>query len=134
MRLVLDTNVLIAAFLTRGVCAELLEHVVRRHEPVISEFILQEFERTLPKFNVTRLDAAAAARLLSTRFSKVRPANLGERVSRDPQDDPVLGTAVAGRCACLVTGDRDLLVLKAYRGIAILAPQQFWKFEAERTP
>jgi putative PIN family toxin of toxin-antitoxin system len=131
MRLVLDTNVLIAAFLTRGICAELLEHVVRRHEAITSEFLLKEFERTLPKFGVSRSEAAEARRLLAARFALVEPVDLGERVSRDATDDAVLATAVAGRCACLITGDRGLLDLKTYRTIVILPPNQFWKFEAE---
>jgi putative PIN family toxin of toxin-antitoxin system len=132
MKLVLDTNVLIAAFLTRGVCAELLEYVVKRHEPVCSAYILQEFhEKLVEKFKVSRRDSDAAVRLLASRFAMVDPVELGQRVCRDPHDDPVLGTALAGRCACLITGDRDLLSLRSFRGIAILSPQQFWKFEAE---
>ena len=43
MKVVLDTNVLIAAFITKGVCSELLEHCLRRHEIIMSEFILDEF-------------------------------------------------------------------------------------------
>lgn len=80
----------------------------------------------------TNRDAAAASRLLATRFAMVEPVDLGKRVCRDADDDAVLGTAMAGKCACLITGDRDLLDLKTYRGMPILPPQQFWKFEAER--
>ena len=47
MRLVLDANVLIAAFVARGVCAELLEYCVREHEPVTSVAILEEVRRNL---------------------------------------------------------------------------------------
>lgn len=132
MRVLLDTNVLIAAFLTRGVCAELLEYVVERHEPVCSAYVVREFQETLAeKFKIPRADAAAAARLLGSRFAMVEPMDLGGPVCRDADDDPVLGTALAGRCTCLITGDRDLLVLKTFRGVAILSPQQFWRFEAE---
>ncbi|MGC8501102.1 MAG: putative toxin-antitoxin system toxin component, PIN family [Leptospirillia bacterium] len=34
------------------------------------------------------------------------------RACRDPNDNPILEIAISGRCRCLVTGDRDLLVLK----------------------
>ena len=44
MKIVLDTNVLISAFITHGHCAELLEHCVYAHELMVSEFILAEFE------------------------------------------------------------------------------------------
>ncbi|MGH9794970.1 MAG: putative toxin-antitoxin system toxin component, PIN family [Candidatus Acidiferrales bacterium] len=135
MRLLLDTNVLIAAFITRGVCAELLEHVVEKHEPVGSSYVLAEFhDKLVKKFAISRREATAAAHLLASRFAMVEPVELGERVCRDADDDPVLATAVAGHCACLITGDRDLLSLKEFRGVVILSPQQFWKFEAEGPP
>jgi putative PIN family toxin of toxin-antitoxin system len=60
MRVVLDTNVLIAAFITHGLCSTLLEHCFQLHELVTSEFILSEFrEKLIKKFqfdyqNVTK--------------------------------------------------------------------------------
>lgn len=132
MKLVLDTNVLIAGFISRGVCAELIEHVIQRHEPVTSDFILDEFKRTLTaKFKITQRDASAARQLLASRFTIVVPTELGVPVCRDSDDVRVIGTALAGDCACIVTGDRDLLDLKRYRKVAMVSPQQFWKFEAE---
>jgi predicted nucleic acid-binding protein len=50
---------------------------------------------------------------------------LRERVCRDRNDDLVLATALAGKANVIVTGDNDLLVLKAFRGIRILSPRQF---------
>ncbi|HEX9670444.1 MAG TPA: putative toxin-antitoxin system toxin component, PIN family [Thermoanaerobaculia bacterium] len=44
---------------------------------------------------------------------------------RDPDDDWVLATAVAGEAEVIVTGDGDLLDLRSYRGIAILSPRAF---------
>jgi len=52
VRILLDTNVLIAALIARGVCHQLLEHCVRNHELVTSEFILNEVrEKLVEKFN-----------------------------------------------------------------------------------
>ena len=52
MRILLDTNVLIAAFIARGVCHELLEHCALNHELITSNFILAEVrENLLLKFN-----------------------------------------------------------------------------------
>ena len=42
MGVLLDTNVLIAAFISRGACADLLEHVIRQHEVVSSDALLEE--------------------------------------------------------------------------------------------
>ena len=53
MRLVLDTNVLLAAFLSRGACHDLLEHVQQQHQIVLSAFIPEEFSAKLSgKFRV----------------------------------------------------------------------------------
>jgi putative PIN family toxin of toxin-antitoxin system len=133
MRLVLDANVLIAAFVARGICAELLEHCVREHEVVTSAAILEEIRRNLvDKVKVKGAQADQTVRLLRTRFEVVEPVVLEEAMSRDPDDDVVLGTAIAGRCDAIVTGDKDLLDLVSCRGIAIVSPRGFWSFESAR--
>jgi putative PIN family toxin of toxin-antitoxin system len=137
MRVVLDTNVLIAAFISHGFCSELLEYCGQQHRVVVSDFILAEFaERLVGKFKYSDQEAAAAADLITSVAETVIPASLGESVCRDPDDDAILATAVAGHVACIVTGDADLLVLREFRGIAILRPAEFAEFEAaeERKP
>ena len=127
----LDANVLIAAFVARGVCAELLEHCVRQHEPVTSAAILEEVRRNLVgKIRVTPTQADQTVRLLRTRLEVIEPVALGAQVCRDLDDDVVLGTAVAGRCDAIVTGDKDLLDLINYRDIAIVSPRGFWSLES----
>ena len=133
MRLVLDANVLIAAFVARGICAELLEYCVREHEVVTSAALLEEVRRNLvDKVKVKGAQADQTVRLLRTRFEVVEPVALEEAMSRDPDDDVVLGTAIAGRCDAIVTGDKDLLDLVSCRGIAIVSPRGFWSFESAR--
>lgn len=132
MRLVLDTNVLIAAFIARGVCGDLLEHCVRQHKLVTSEFILNEFrEKLTSKFKFTSVEADSAAALLLTRMVVVDPAELPSPTCRDPDDDNVLATAVAGNCDCIITGDRDLLVLQRFSGVDIVSPSDFLEYEAK---
>lgn len=134
MRLVLDANVLIAAFVARGTCAELLEYCVREHEPVTSEAILEEVRRNLvDKIRVTAAQADQTVQLLRTRLEVVAPAALEHPVCRDPDDDVVLGTAVAGRCEAIVTGDKDLLDLVAHGAIRMVSPRAFWSFESQRS-
>ena len=131
MRLVLDTNVLVAAFVSRGVCHELLEHCRLSHHVVSSEFLLQEFEAKLVgKFKVPPFKAAVAVALVRSGVEVVAPAPLTEPACRDPDDDWVLATARSGDCECIVTGDKDLLVLDPYGRIRILAPSAFWAYEA----
>jgi len=131
VNLLLDTNVLVASLLARGVCAELVEHCVREHRVVTSEPLLDEMSDVLArKFRQRAADVRAARRLFESRFTMVTPSPIEPSVCRDPDDDVVLGTAVAGACAAVVTGDKDLLVLDPFRGMRILAPSAFWQWEA----
>ncbi len=134
MKVLLDTNVLIAAFITKGVCSELLEHCLRRHEVILSEFILDEFSKNLvKKFKYSGEEADSAIRLLKLRVSLFKPAPLSQPACRDEDDDMVIATAITGGAVCIVTGDKDLLVLKEYQGIAILKPADFSAFEADHS-
>jgi putative PIN family toxin of toxin-antitoxin system len=133
VRIVLDTNVLLAAFVSRGMCHELLEHCERFHSIVGSDFILREFEsKLLRKFNVPPVKAAEAGALVRARMEIVVPTALNEPACRDADDDWVLATAQTGSCECIVTGDKDLLVLDPFGDIRILAPGAFWAYESGR--
>jgi putative PIN family toxin of toxin-antitoxin system len=50
-----------------------------------------------------------------------------EAVPRDPDDDMVLECAIEGRAQFIVTGDKDLLVLKTFRDIQIVRASEFLK-------
>lgn len=133
MKLVLDTNVLIAAFVARGLCHELLEHVVRAHELFTSQSILDEFRSKLTeKLHAPAGVVEEAVELLASRMRLVEPQPLPRPVCRDPDDDAILATAVAAQADSLVTGDGDLLALGEYEGIRIIRPAAFWEFEVAR--
>lgn len=132
MRIVPDTNILIASFLSHGVCAELLEYIVTQYQLITSPFILKEFRDTLVrKFKLSTHQALQAQRLLSIRMEIVTPSILKFKVCRDKDDDYVIGTAIAGQCHCIITGDKDLLSLKKFQGIDIISPSDFWKYEKD---
>jgi uncharacterized protein len=129
VRIALDSSVLIAAHISRaGVCAELLEEVLLQHELVTSEYILEEITRKLrEKFNFPVSDAKLVAAFLRRVGVIVAPADLPRDVCRDATDIPVLGTAVAGQCALLISVDRDLLDMLSIQGIPIVRPGEFWQ-------
>ncbi len=132
MRIVLDTNVLIAAFIAHGSCNELIEHCAIHHEVTLSEPMLDEFRDVLArKFGYSTADAKAAASLIQSRASMVKPTRLDQAVCRDPDDDVVLATALAGNAQVIITGDKDLTILKSYGGIKIIRPADFWQYEQE---
>jgi putative PIN family toxin of toxin-antitoxin system len=133
LRIVLDTNVLIAAYATEGACMRLFRHCVARHSVVTSPRLIAELEaKLLRKLKIAAPDVASAIAELQGEVEVVHPGPLPAPVSRDADDDWVIATALAGACDCIVTGDADLLVLKSYEGITILKPGDFWEFELER--
>ncbi len=130
MKIVLDTNVLIAAFISRGFCHELLEHCILTHTLVTSEFILNELaEKLINKFKYSAELADEVVTLLRSRMQVVAPAALSSPISRDPDDDNILAAAVTGNCDCIISGDKDLLVLKQFEGINIFSPRDFLENE-----
>ena len=132
MRVVLDTNVLVAAFVARGVCADLFERVIADHELVLSPQILDEFDRVMTSklpFDQTRVERALA---LFRRVGRiVTPETLEEPVCRDRDDDAVLALARSAGATCLVTGDDDLLILESFEQIQIISPRAFLTFEPQ---
>lgn len=125
MTVVLDTNVIVAALVAKGLCHEVVVRALGSSTVVTSPALLDELEHTLrAKFT---LGPAATAFLeqFRLRVHLVVPAPLVAPVSRDSDDDVVLATAVAGSATVIVTGDLDLLVLRSYRGIEIVTPRDF---------
>jgi uncharacterized protein len=130
MRLLLDTNVLIAAFIARGTCSELLEHCVRLHTLITSQALLDEFgEKMAGKLGYTQQEVREALNLLRSEVELAKPTTLETPVCRDKDDDVVLATALAGQCDLIVTGDQDLLVLEQFQDIPIVTPGDFWRRE-----
>jgi uncharacterized protein len=125
VRIVLDSNVLLAGFGTRGLCEALITICLESHHLIVSKFIMIETRRYLTaKFKVPSLRADEIIAFLEGHAELVKPSDVPPQACRDPDDLPVLGTAVAGRAGALVTGDKDLLVLKEYLGISILTPRE----------
>jgi len=128
VRAVFDTNVLVAAFVSEGVCSKLLIRARKRQFHLfISDFILQEFERVLiRKLRVPRNEAKDAVRLISEAASEILlPQRLDVPVCRDAEDDNVLACSLTAGADYLVTGDADLLDLRSFRSTLIISPRDF---------
>lgn len=126
MRVVLDANVLLAAYGTGGACYELLQICLARHELYLSEYILDEVSRHLQrKFGAAADHAAGITTRLGQMCSLVNPSYVKDDACDDPEDLPVLGTALAARAHCLITGDKALLRLRLFRDTLVLSPRQF---------
>jgi uncharacterized protein len=125
VKLVFDTNVVIAGIVAEGLCREILEIHVPEHDVILSQVLWDELVATLRrKFDLAPEDLPILA-LYRQHSTWREPAALAEAVCRDPDDDWVLATAVAGGAEAIVSGDADLLTLSSSLGIEILSPRQF---------
>ena len=125
MRLVLDTNVLVAAHISNGVCAGLYERVLNSETLITSAPILLEFEeKLLSKAKLPAWEAAEVRQKVAESAIVCEAAELSASVCRDPDDDMILGTARAGKADLIVTGDNDLLVLGSFDQIPIVNPAE----------
>jgi putative PIN family toxin of toxin-antitoxin system len=128
-RVVIDTNVLIsAAILEDSVPARARNHVLHHGRLVATEDTLQEFVARLlsPKFDA--YVSRAAREILLQRLHpilEIVPVTQVVQVCRDSRDDKFLEAAVNGGADAIITGDKDLLVLNRFAGIAIVTPATF---------
>jgi uncharacterized protein len=130
VRAVFDTNVLVSAFASEGLCARLLIRANRREfDLFFSPAIQKEFESALEsKIGLSPEEIREALLLLEEAAKIVDPAKRNVRiigVCRDEPDHAILETALAGRAEFIVTGDRDLLDLKEFHKIRIVTPREF---------
>jgi putative PIN family toxin of toxin-antitoxin system len=130
MKAVFDTNVIIAAFLTEGLCTKLLTRAHRHDfDLILCDCIFQEFKRVLEKKFAASPDEISDALIILTEAVQdvLGQTDSITPICRDSDDDLTLACARDAGADYLVTGDEDLLVLKNYEGISILNPREFEK-------
>ena len=128
-RIVLDTNVLISGILSgSSLPAQALERAITDGQLLAATATLHELMATLLSAKFDRYVSREGRDALLLRLAPlVEIVEIVQtiRASRDPNDDKFLEVAVNGRADVLVTGDRDLLKLHPFRGIAILTPAAY---------
>ena len=128
MRVFLDTNVLVSAFATRGLCAELFEVVLLEHELVVGRQVLQELAKALrSKLRLSAPRIREIVDFVTDEAERVVDNADAADAGVDPADARVLGEALAAGADLIVTGDAALLRLGAIAGIAIVPPRRFWE-------
>ena len=127
MRLVLDTNVVASALFWNGTPRWLLQIARdKRIELFTSTALLAELTNVLWREKFDQKIAAAMFTIdqLVDRYAElavlVRPAPV-PRITPDPDDDVVIGTALAAKADCIVTGDRTFLAVGEYQGVRIMS-------------
>ncbi len=128
MRVVFDTNVYIAAFVTDGVCARAVRRARKREfELFLCHVITREFSAKLKvKFRCTDKEIEQACSLISEAATALfNEGTITSPVCRDHNDDPILACVETTSAEFLVTGDKDLLVLEHHGVCKILSPRDF---------
>lgn len=122
-----DTNVLVSAVATRGLCADLVNATLAEHQLIVGETVLTELRQVLRqklRIPVAAVNEMEAVLRLHAKVIKAAPA-LRIRI-RDESDRMILAEAIAGQADVLVTGDLDLLEIAKQAPVRILSPRRFW--------
>ncbi len=129
MKIFLDTNVLVSAFIARGLCADFLEVILADHQLMTGEVVLKELESVLAiKLNVPQTEILDTLRFLRKHYVEPIPDRPSEVKVRDEDDRWVLETALRAKANILVSGDKDLLdVSKNISQLRIISPRGFWE-------
>lgn len=128
MRVFLDTNVILSAFATRGLSADVMRVVLAEHELIVGEVVLEELDRALETKLRLPVSVRAPIDSLLRRYEvRPRPTSRPDVPVRDPDDAPVLASPLEAGADVLVSGDRHLLeVADEVAGLIITDPRGFW--------
>jgi putative PIN family toxin of toxin-antitoxin system len=132
MRLVVDTNVVVSAFLWQGTPGRLLEMAGEKQVRLFSSrALLDELADVLGHQKLAKSVAATGLTVpqMLANYRKVitlvTARQLPQQVSPDADDDAVLSAAQAAKADLIVSGDRKhLLILKRFEGIPIVTAAQ----------
>ena len=128
MKIILDTNVIIAAFSSHGLCFLIFELCLDKYKIIISNHILNEIEKNFNK--KIKLHAERISEIIDYLKSHCLLCNyqkLKKSVCRDKDDDEILALGKYNDVKYIITGDKDLLILKEYEKIKIVTPRDFWE-------
>ena len=134
LRVVVDTNVLISGLfgITDSPSSQILKAI--RSQKIIlvtSPIILEEVGDVINRGRIVKLTKMTTDERtdfidkLIERSDVTAGKQLSQIVGRDVKDDKFLACAVEAKTDYIITGDKDLLVIKEYAGIKIVTPREF---------
>ena len=133
MKVILDTNIIISSFATRGLCHSVFEICLDRFEIVISSTLIEEIRKALKeKLKLPEVFITEVLDYLSENATLLEIKKSLSGVCRDPEDDHIISLADSSGAKYLITGDEDLLIMKKYGGTHIVTPRQFWEMSKKQ--
>ncbi len=126
MRVFLDTNVLVSAFISRGLSAEIFRIIIKEHDLILADVVLTELKRILLKKIKMPLDKVNNILSYLRAFENFNYSNeVSSFTLRDKDDEKVLVVALKSNSDVLVTGDKDFLDVRENLSIKVLNPKEF---------
>ena len=124
---VIDLNVFVRALLGSKINKAIYEAI--KEERIMLAFcpdMLENLTRVLlrPRLKLKLEDIKEYLELIKTKAIIVKP-KIRTNTCRDASDNIVLETAIAAKADIIISNDKDLLVLKSFRGIPIIKPKEF---------
>ncbi len=127
MNIILDTNVLLSAYLFSGLTSEVFDHIVINHRILISEWILTELtQKCRKKFQIPEVEIRYLINHLH-RGSIIakKPEGKIPAICKDKDDNNILHLVLTNSVDLIVTGDSDLLEIKMFEKTKIISPRQY---------
>ncbi len=136
MKVFLDTNVLVSAAATRGLCADVLREVLASHRLILSRLILDELKTALhQKLQLPDELIDEFIEMIQQDALFATPGKPPDVRIQDNEDLAILSSALNGSATLFITGDKELLDLEKVEHMEIVSPRMFWeKLKIETLP
>jgi len=128
MRVILDTNVFISGIFFSGPPSQILKAWANKSlQIVLSKQILDEYQRVSEELSskFQEIDILPIIELVTIHGQFIDTQGFEITVCEDPDDDKFLECAIAGKCKIIISGDKHLLKLSGYEGVAVMSPRNF---------
>jgi putative PIN family toxin of toxin-antitoxin system len=128
MKIVIDSNVFVSSFFWGGNPREVFERVINGFDELyITDEIIREIMSVMSsnRFNASSIEIEDYVKIIGKYSKNIASKNVPKSISRDKDDDKILQCGLDGNVDYIVTGDKDLLVLKEYKTIKIIKPKDY---------
>lgn len=130
MRLIIDTNVLVSGIFFDGLPGRILKFWKEgKIKLVVSSEIFNEYSAVIKRLGekYRTIETTNIIDLLAVELEFVSTKKIKKPISRDSEDDKFIECAVSGGVDIVITGDKDLLVLKKYKNVRFITPSQYFQ-------
>lgn len=118
MKVVVDTNVIIAGLVAEGICRDIVKRRLPACKLFTSQWLLDELAQKMrDKFGLDPAELPLI-KIYEETATVVKTKTLPQPIYRDEDDDEVLAIALAAKAEIILSGDKDLNLKKAVEGLA----------------